>query len=138
MDCPGTSCKTKGSLGEQEISGLFSNELPEVPVGSDSDTDSGGDWGKTVNLSPVIQSESDSESSSEESAGTATWGTVDKTPNLGKFTGNPGVKVFPLDPKEVSDIADLFLEIVSSTCYVRKTTDTISKPVKSMTEAIRC
>jgi hypothetical protein len=95
-------------LLEQEISDLFSDELSEVPLGSDSDTDSGGDWGKTVNLSPVIQSESDSESSSEESTGTATWGTVDKTPNLGKFTGNPGVKVFPSDPKEVSDVADLF------------------------------
>jgi hypothetical protein len=73
MDRPGTSCKTKGSLGEQEISDLFSDELSEVPSASDSDTDSWGDWGKTVNLSPVIQSESDSESSSEESAGTATW-----------------------------------------------------------------
>jgi hypothetical protein len=84
------SCKTKGSLGEQKISDLFSDELSEVLSGSDSDTDSGGDWGKTVNLSPVIQSESDSDSSCEESAGTTTWGTVDKTPNLGKFTGNPG------------------------------------------------
>jgi hypothetical protein len=72
-------------------------------------------------LSPVIQSESDSESSSEESAGAATWGTVDKTPNLGKFTGNLAVKVFSLDPKEMYDVADLFLEIVSSTCYVTKT-----------------
>jgi hypothetical protein len=59
-------------------------------------------------LSPVIQSESDSENSSEESAGTATWGTVNRTPHLGTFTGNPGVKVFPSDPKEVSDIVDLF------------------------------
>jgi hypothetical protein len=72
------SCKTKGSLGEQEISDLFSDELSEVPLGSDSDTASGGDWGKTVNVSPVIQSESDSESSSEESVGTATWGTLTK------------------------------------------------------------
>jgi hypothetical protein len=74
MDRPGTSCKTKGSLGEQEISDLFSDELSEVPSESDSDTDSTGDWGKTVNVSPVIQSESDSESSSIESVGTATWG----------------------------------------------------------------
>jgi hypothetical protein len=102
MDCPGTSCKIKGSLREQEISDLFSEELSEVPSGSDS--------GKTVNLSQVIQHESDSESSSEESAGTATWGTVDKTPNLGKLTGNPGVKVFPSDTKEVSDVADMFFE----------------------------
>jgi hypothetical protein len=51
MDCPGMSFKTKGSLGEQDISDLFSDELSEVPSGSDSDTDFGGDWGKTVNLS---------------------------------------------------------------------------------------
>jgi hypothetical protein len=68
MDPPGMSCKTKGSLGEQEISDLFSDELSEVPSRSDSE----GDWGKAVNFSPVIQSESDSESSSKESAGTAT------------------------------------------------------------------
>jgi hypothetical protein len=49
--------------------------------------------GVTVNLSPVIQSESDSESSSKESVGTATWGTVDKTPNLGKLTGNRGENI---------------------------------------------
>jgi hypothetical protein len=104
MDRPGTSCKTKGSLGEKEISDLFSDELSEVPSGSDSDTDIGGDWGKTVNLSPIIQSES----SSEKSVGTATWGTVDKTPNLGKFTGNPGLKVFPSNRKEVSEVVDLF------------------------------
>jgi hypothetical protein len=108
MDRPGTSCKIKGSLREQEISDFVSDELSEVPSGSDSGTDSGGEWGKTVNLSPVILSESDSESSSEESVGAAIWGTVDKTPNLGKFTGNLGAKVFPSDSKEVSDIADLF------------------------------
>jgi hypothetical protein len=56
MDHPRTICKTKGFLEEQEISDLFSDELSEVPSGSDSDTDSGGDWRKTVNLSPVIQS----------------------------------------------------------------------------------
>jgi hypothetical protein len=78
MDRPGLSCKTKGSLGEQEISDLISDELFEVPSGSHNDTDSECDLGKTVNLSPVIQSESDSESSSKESVGTDTWGTVDK------------------------------------------------------------
>jgi hypothetical protein len=41
MDHPGISCKTKGSLGEQVISDLFSDELSEVPSRSDSDTDRG-------------------------------------------------------------------------------------------------
>jgi hypothetical protein len=48
MERPGTSCKTKGSLGEQEISDLFSDELSEAPLGSDSDMDSGSDWGKHI------------------------------------------------------------------------------------------
>jgi hypothetical protein len=32
----------------------------------------------------------------------------DKTPDLGQFTGNAGVKLFPTDPTNVSDITDLF------------------------------
>jgi hypothetical protein len=47
----------------------------------------------------------DSETSSEESdntsdAGTTTWVKEDITPNLGSFTGNPGVKQIPCDPKK--------------------------------------
>jgi hypothetical protein len=35
-------------------------------------------------------------------------GKEDKTPNLGPFTGNPGVKQIPSDPTEVSEIIDIF------------------------------
>jgi hypothetical protein len=52
MDRPGTSCKTKGSLGEQEISDLFSDELSQVPSESNSDIDSGSDWGKNSKFVP--------------------------------------------------------------------------------------
>jgi hypothetical protein len=40
--------------------------------------------------------------------GAATWVKVDKMPTLGQFTGNPGVKQIPLDPTQVSEIAELF------------------------------
>jgi hypothetical protein len=40
------------------------------------------------------------------------WGAItwvkDKTPNLGPFTGSPGVKQIPSDPTKVSGITHLF------------------------------
>jgi hypothetical protein len=36
------------------------------------------------------------------------WVKEDKTPNLGPFTGNPGVKQIPCDPTKVSEIIELF------------------------------
>jgi hypothetical protein len=52
------------------------------------------------------QSYSQSETSSEESDNTsnvraATWVKADKTPNLGPFIGNPGVKQILSDPIKV-------------------------------------
>jgi hypothetical protein len=49
---------------------------------------------------------SESETSSQESnntsdVGATTWVKEDKTPNLGSFTGNPGVKQSPSDPTKV-------------------------------------
>jgi hypothetical protein len=35
-------------------------------------------------------------------------GKKDKMPDLGQFTGNVGVKLFPSDKTNVSDIIDLF------------------------------
>jgi hypothetical protein len=51
---------------------------------------------------------SDSETSSKESdrtsdVGTTTWVKEDITPNLGLFTGNPGVKQIPCDPKKCQE-----------------------------------
>jgi hypothetical protein len=49
-----------------------------------------------------------SESGSEGSDGDDTaWVKVDKTPTLGQFTGNPGVKQIPSHPTEVSETVDL-------------------------------
>jgi len=37
------------------------------------------------------------------------WVKTDKTPNLGPFTGNPGVKQIPSDPTKLSQVTGLFL-----------------------------
>ena len=39
----------------------------------------------------------------------STWVKTDKTPNLGPFTGNAGVKQIPSDPMKVSQVTGLFL-----------------------------
>jgi hypothetical protein len=40
--------------------------------------------------------------------GATTWAKEDKTPNLGPFTGNPGVRQIPSDPTKVSELIELF------------------------------
>jgi hypothetical protein len=101
MDQARKALKSKRSLGEQEISDLFSDELSEVPCeSSDSDSDSGSEQERIV--------ATDNESESSDIGGTATWGKIDKTPTLGQFTGNPGVKQIPSDPTQVSEVAELF------------------------------
>jgi hypothetical protein len=109
MDHRRKQLKTKRSLGEQEISDLFSNDVPSETC-SDSDSDSGSDREQQR----IVATDSKSDSSSDENAGsniagTATWGKVDKTPILEQFNGNPGVKYIPSDPTQVSEIAKLFI-----------------------------
>ncbi|PNF36763.1 hypothetical protein B7P43_G11572 [Cryptotermes secundus] len=81
--------------------------LPPLHEGSVSGSDRG-----PQNIVTRRESESDSESSdqsaSASNAGTATWGKVDKTPTLGKCTGDPGVRQMPSDPTQVSEVAELF------------------------------
>ncbi|PNF23122.1 hypothetical protein B7P43_G06682, partial [Cryptotermes secundus] len=105
----------KRFLGEQEISDFFSDELSDVPCesASDSDSQSDSECGRGEQKIVTTDSESESDRSSNECAGsniagTATWGKVDKTPALGQFTGNPGVKQIPSDPTQVSEVAELF------------------------------
>jgi hypothetical protein len=42
--------------------------------------------------------------------GHPTWVKEDKTPNLGRWTGNRGVKQILSDPTKVSEITELFFE----------------------------
>ena len=100
----GSSYKEK-YLTEYEISvELLADTLSDVPDDADSDSDSyiiGNRQNKIVHPLP---SYSDSELSANESddddetldLAVSTWVKTDKTPNLGPFTGNPGVKQFPL------------------------------------------
>jgi hypothetical protein len=73
MDQARKALKSKRSLREQEIFDLFSDELSDVPCeSSDSDSDTGSEQEK------IVATDNESESSSEESAGsdigvTATW-----------------------------------------------------------------
>jgi hypothetical protein len=109
MDHRRKRLKTSRSLGEQEISDLFSDELTDVSCEMCSDSDSDSDRKQQR----IMATDSKSDSSSDENVGsniaeTATWGKVDKTPTLGQFTGNPGVKQIPSDPTPVSEVAELF------------------------------
>jgi hypothetical protein len=66
--------------------------------------------------------DSDSEISSDESilyAGATNWEINDKTPNLGHFTGNSGLKEIPSDPSNMSEVTELFLGDILSKFYVR-------------------
>ncbi|PNF16190.1 hypothetical protein B7P43_G18044 [Cryptotermes secundus] len=103
----------KRFLGEQEISYFFSDELSDVPCESASDSDSQSDGECGRGEQKIVTTDSESDRSSNECAGsniagTATWGKVDKMPALGQFTGNPGVKQIPSDPTQVSEVAKLF------------------------------
>jgi hypothetical protein len=69
--------------------------------------------GSDRGLQRIVATDSKSDSSSDENAGsnivgTATWGKVDKTPTFGQFTGNPRVKQIPSDPTQVFEVAELF------------------------------
>ncbi|PNF18235.1 hypothetical protein B7P43_G16768 [Cryptotermes secundus] len=99
-----SSWKAAQALREEEICDLISDELSDLPTASSSDSEgsvSGSDRGPQ-NIVTRRESESDSESSDESAsasiAGTATWGKVDKTPTLGKFIGDPGVRQMSSEP----------------------------------------
>ena len=61
-----------------------------------------------VSDSKQSANESDDDDETLDSA-VSTWVKTDKTPNLGTFTGNPGVKQIPSDPTKVSQVTGLFL-----------------------------
>jgi hypothetical protein len=121
------------SLHDEKIINIYSDNLSDVPddTFSESDTASGSDK-KGVNVLSEYETASEDSDSDD-----TTWVKVDKMPTL-RFTGNLKVKQIPSHPTEVSETADLFLEIVSLTCYVRKQIDTFSKTTRSMTAIIRC
>ena len=88
----------------------MADTLSDVPDDADSDSENDSDFSiignrqnKIVHPLPSYR-DSDSEQSANESdddnetldSVVSTWVKTDKTPNLGPFTGNPGVKQIPL------------------------------------------
>ena len=92
--------------------------LSDVPDDADSENDSDSSIiGNTQNkIVHPLPSYSDSEQSANGSddddetldSAVSTWVKTDKTPNLGPFTGNPGVKQIPSDLTKVSQVTGLF------------------------------
>ena len=99
----------------------MADTLFDVPDDADSDSENDSDSSIIGNrqnkiVHPLL-SYSDSEQSGNESddgdetldSAVSTWVKTDKTPNLGLFTRNPGVKQIPSDPTKVSQVTGLFL-----------------------------
>jgi len=110
-------------LTEDEISAeLLADTLSDVldDADSDSENDSGSSiignrQNKTVHPLPSYSDRDQSANESDDDdetldSGVSTWVKTDKTPNLGPFTGNPGVKQIPSDLTKVSQVTGLFLE----------------------------
>src|SRR5215475_6609202 len=103
-------------LTEDEISAeLLADTLSDVPEDADSDSENDSDsfiiGNRQNKIVHPLPSYSDKEQSANESdddetldSAVSTWVKTDKTPNLGPFTGNPGVKQIPSDPTKVSGL----------------------------------
>jgi len=105
-------------LTEDDISAeLLADTLSDVPDDADSDSENDSDSSIIGNRQNKIvhplPSYSDSEQSDDDDetldSAVSIWVKTDKTPNLGPFTRNPGVKQIPSDPTKVSKVTGLFL-----------------------------
>ena len=100
-------------LTEDEISAeLLADTLSDVPDDAVSDSDSSIIGNRQNKIVHPLPSYSDSEQSDDDEtldSAVSTLVKADKTPNLGPFTGNPGVKQIPSDPTKVSQVTGLFL-----------------------------
>ena len=116
------SCYEEIYLTEDEISAeLLVDTLSDVSDNADNDSENDSDssiiGNKQDKIVHPLLGYSDNEQSANESddddetldSVVSTWLKTDKTPNLGPFTGNPGVKQIPSDPTKVSQITGLFL-----------------------------
>ena len=109
---------------------MLADTLSDIPDDADSDSENDSDssiignrQNKIVHPLPSYGEQSANESDDDnETLGSAvsTWVKTDKTPNLGPFTGNPGVKQIPSDLAKVSQVTGLFLGDTFLICCVRK------------------
>jgi hypothetical protein len=91
----------------------------------------------------VAVCDSDSQITSNKSTsyvGVTNWRVNDKTPNLGHFTGNSGVKEIPSVPSHQMclKLQNSFFGDYFSKFYVRRLICTAYKIMKNMADVIRC
>ena len=103
------------------FSGVVDGHIIWCSDDTDSDSENDGDSSIIGNRQNKIvhplPSYSDSEKSANKSddddetldSAVSTWVKTDKTPNLGPYTRNPGVKQIPSDSTKVSQVTGLFL-----------------------------
>ena len=105
-------------LTDDEISAeLLADTLSDVSDDAENGSDSSIIENRQNKIAHYLPSYSNSEKSANESdddnetldSAVSTWVKTDKTPNLGPFTGNPGVKQIPSDLTKVSQVTGLFL-----------------------------
>src|SRR5215469_13599735 len=114
----------RGSSYDKIAAELLADTLSDVPEDTDSDSENDSESDSDCSFIGIrknkivhpIPSYSESESANESDednetldSAASTWVKTDKTPNLGPFTGNPGVKQIPSDPTKVSEVSGLFL-----------------------------
>jgi len=98
---------------------LLGDTLSDVPEDPDSDSENDSDSSIIGNRQNKIVHPLPSHSDIEQCANegddetlvltVSAWVKTDKTPNLGPFTRNPGVKQISSDPTKVSQVTGLFL-----------------------------
>ena len=103
----GSSYKEK-YLTEDDISAeLLADTLSDVPDDADSDSDSSIIRNRQNKIVHPLPSYSDSDQSDDDDemldSAVSIRVKTDKTPNLGPFTGNPGVKQIPSDESITSN-----------------------------------
>ena len=115
----GSSYEEKYLTDDEIPAELLADTLSDVPDDADSDSENDSDssiigdrQNKIVHPLPSYSEQSakkrDDDDETLDSA-VSTWVKTDKTPNLGPFTRNSGVKQIPSDPTKVSQVTGLFL-----------------------------
>ena len=99
------------------LADTLSDVSEDADCDSENDSDSSIIGNRQNKIVHPLPSYSDSEQRANEGdvdnetldSAVSTWVKTDKTPNLGPFTGNPGVKQILSDPTKVSQVTGLFL-----------------------------
>jgi hypothetical protein len=104
---------TEDEISAELLADTLSDVLDDADSDSENDSDSSVIGNRKNKIVHPLASYSDSEQSDDDyetlDSTVSTWVKTDKTPNLGSFTRNPGVKQIPSHPTKVSQVTGLFL-----------------------------